>query len=366
MLRRIAHLDMDAFYASVELRRRPELAGLPLVIGGRIDTAREPHRRRELMASRGVVTTANYAARQFGVHSAMPVALALRKCPDCVFLPVDFDEVKRISREFKAAIRQIAPKLEDRGIDEVYLDLTDLPGNSRDLAQQLKAAVKQATGLTCSVGVAPNKLLAKIASDLDKPDGLTLITPDDIPTRIWPLPASRINGIGPKASTRLTEMGIHTIGEIATTDPARLADSFGTRYALWMLAAAQGHDDRPVVVEQQPKSRSRETTLARNTRSKREIANVLSALCDQLADDLARRGLVARCIGVKVKFQDFTQATRDRTIAEPTRDPDQLREAVWHCMRRVPLDLPVRLLGVRAGELSEQAGYTSGHTPSLF
>ena len=366
MLRRIAHLDMDAFYASVELRRRPELAGLPLVIGGRIDTAREPQRRRELLASRGVVTTANYAARQFGVHSAMPVALALRKCPDCVFLPVDFEEVKRVSRAFKAAIRTIAPQLEDRGIDEVYLDLSDLPGESIDLARQLKEAVKQATGLTCSVGVAPNKLLAKIASDLDKPDGLTLITPEDVPTRIWPLPAARINGIGPKANARLAEIGIHTIGELAAIDPARLADTFGTRYARWMLAAAQGHDDRPVVVEQQPKSRSRETTLAHNTRSKREIAQVLSALCDQLAEDLARRHLVARCIGVKVKFEDFSQATRDLTIAEPTRDAEQMRQAVWHCMRRVPLDRPVRLLGVRAGDLSEQPGYTSPHTLSLF
>ena len=209
--RLIAHLDMDAFYASVELLRYPELRGLPVVIGGgrrhqptlRADGTHEFATLRSYVG-RGVVTTGTYAARTFGIHSGMGMMKAAQLAPEAVMLPVDFDEYRKYSRLFKTAVRRIAPVVEDRGIDEIYVDLTDVAGAQRDhgrgVALELKAAVRDATGLTCSIGVTPNKLLAKICSDLDKPDGLTLLDEADIPARIWPLPAKKVNGIGPKAS----------------------------------------------------------------------------------------------------------------------------------------------------------------------
>ncbi|HEX5635070.1 MAG TPA: DNA polymerase IV, partial [Gemmatimonadales bacterium] len=219
--RLIAHLDMDAFYASVELLRYPELRGQPVVIGGgsrhaprvQPDGTRRFARLRDY-AGRGVTTTATYEARALGVHSGMGVMKAAQLAPDAWLLPVDFDAYRRCSRLFKAAVRAIAPCIEDRGIDEIYIDLTDLPGvhadGGREVALALKQAVRDATGLGCSIGVTPNKLLSKICSDLDKPDGLTLLCAEEIPTRIWPLPARRINGIGPKAGERLAGFGIRT------------------------------------------------------------------------------------------------------------------------------------------------------------
>ena len=191
--RRIAHLDMDAYYASVELLRRPELRGLPLVIGGGRGLDRLAD-----YSGRGVITTATYEARAFGLRSGMSLARAAALCPQAVLLPADFDEYRRVSRLFKAAVARVAPRIEDRGIDEIFIDMGELGGEVREAARAIKAAVREATGLSCSIGVAPNKLLAKIASELDKPDGLSVIGEGDLAARIWPLPANRINGIGPE------------------------------------------------------------------------------------------------------------------------------------------------------------------------
>src|SRR5436190_1926692 len=229
---------MDAFYASVELLRYPDLRGSPVVIGGGRDhrpvTLTDGSRRYAKLrdyVGRGVITTATYEARALGAHSGMGVMKAAQLAPDAVLLPVDFDEYRKYSRLFKAAVRQVAPLVEDRGIDEIYIDLTDVPGAQADagrgVAQALKAAVRDATGLSCSVGVTPNKLLSKICSDLDKPDGLTLLAHDEIPARIWPLPAKKINGIGPKATEKLAGFGIQTIGDLAAADPAFLLEHFG-------------------------------------------------------------------------------------------------------------------------------------------
>src|SRR5690606_20443092 len=224
MLRRIAHLDMDAFYASVELLRYPELRGLPVVIGG--GSATQPgvapdgtrlYSRVGDYVGRGVITTATYEARALGVHSAMGLMKAARLAPEAILLPADFTQYRQYSRRFKEAVAGIAPRIEDRGIDEIYIDLSELPGDSLSLARALKDAVRQATGLSCSIGSSPNKLRSKIASDLDKPDGITLLTEEDIEARIWPLPVGRINGIGPKAQARLNGMRITTIGELART-----------------------------------------------------------------------------------------------------------------------------------------------------
>ena len=251
--RLIPHLDMDAFYASVELLRYPELRGRPVVIGGgrrhepvqRPDGTREFARLRDY-AGRGVITTSTYEARALGVHSGMGVMKAAALAPDAVLLPIDFDEYRRYSRLFKAAVRAITPMVEDRGIDEIYIDLTDLPGaqgdGGRAVGQRLRDAVFEATGLSCSVGVTPNKLLSKIASELDKPGGLTILAAADLPTRIWPLAAKKINGIGPKATARLAELGLHTIGDLASADPQFLVEQFGKSYGAWMHAAA--HEPR--------------------------------------------------------------------------------------------------------------------------
>jgi DNA polymerase-4 len=347
--RRIAHLDMDAFYASVELLRRPELRGQPVIVGGR---------GRPSPSSRGVVTTASYEARRFGVRSGMPLRTALARCPHAVFLPTDFDEYRRMSRLFKLAIAQIAPAIEDRGIDEVYIDLTDVPGADIEqgaaVAREIKHNVFVATGLSCSIGIAPNKLLAKLGSELDKPDGLVVLGLDDLPLRIWPLPASRINGIGPKAAAKLAAMDIHTIGDLARTPVATLIARFGEHSGQWLARVAQGHDDRPVVTHSAPKSRSRETTFERDLDPASEraaIDAVLDKLATQVAADLARRHYLGRTIGIKLRFDDFATVTRDLTLPQPTADAALIARTARGMLAKVPLRRRIRLLGVRVGNL---------------
>ncbi len=360
--RRIAHLDMDAFYASVELLRYPELRGMPVVIAGRGD--REPivsadgtrrfARLREYVG-RGVVTTATYEARALGVHSGMGVMKAARLAPDAILLPVDFDAYRRYSRLFKTAVAAIAPRIEDRGIDEIYLDLSDLPGETLALARRIKEAVRAATGLSCSIGVTPNKLLSKIASDLEKPDGLTVLGMADVTARIWPLPVRRINGIGPKAAARLAALGVNTIGDLARADPAMLQDHFGRGYAAWLHEVAHGIDERPVVTRSEPKSVSRETTFDRDLHPRRDRATLsahFTALCAKVAEDLRRKGYRGRTIGIKLRYEDFRTVTRDVTLPSATDDPRIIRRAAGECLRRVSLDRRLRLLGVRASALS--------------
>ena len=292
--RRIAHLDMDAFYASVELLRYPQLRGQPVVVGGGrqrpppVDTPLEGFMRLRDYAGRGVATTASYEARALGVHSAMGLMKAAALAPDAILLPASFDEYRRISRLFKDAVRAIAPQIEDRGIDEIYIDLSALPGSSEAIGRALKNAVLSATGLSCSLGITPNKLVSKIASELDKPDGLTVLSFADLETRIWPLPARRINGIGPKAAARLAELGIHTIGELAQTSPALVQSSFGSNYGAWPHASAHGRDLRPVVTESAPKSISRETTFEHDLHVRRDrqaLTRILLELCQRLDQD---------------------------------------------------------------------------------
>jgi DNA polymerase-4 len=359
--RRIAHLDMDAFYASVELLRYPELKGQPVVVGGRRDQA--PERlpdgslrltRLKDYAGRGVVTTATYEARALGVGSAMGMMKAAQLAPDAILLPADFDAYRHHSRLFKAAVATIAPLIEDRGIDEIYIDLTDIPEESLPLARRLKQAVRDATGLSCSIGISPNKLLSKICSDLDKPDGITIIGMDDLPARIWPLPARKINGIGPKAAEKLTGLGIHTIADLAAADPAQLQSHFGQSYAAWLLRASNGIDDRPVVTRSEPKSISRETTFERDLHPHQDraaLGDIFTNLCTRVAGDLERKGYLGRTIGIKLRYDDFRTVTRDLTLPEPIADAASIRRAAGECLRRVPLDRRLRLLGVRVGAL---------------
>jgi DNA polymerase-4 len=374
--RRIAHLDMDAFYASVELLRYPQLAGKPVVIGGGRRHQPQPLADGTLRfatlrgyAGRGVVTTATYPARAFGVRSGMGLMKAAALCPDAILLPTDFDEYKRFSRMFKAAVEKVAPVIEDRGIDEIYIDLTEFAAcdGARSVAQRIKQAVNEATGLSCSIGVSPNKLLSKIASELDKPDGLTLIDEADIASRIWPLPADRINGIGPKAYARLQALGIQTIGQLAAADPQWLVEHFGRSYGAWMHHAAAGRDDRPLVTYSEPKSISRETTFERDLHPRRdrpELSAIFTRLCEQLSQDLRRKGYVGRTIGIKLRYDDFRTVTRDRTIDAHTADAATIRRAAGECLRRVALDRRLRLLGVRMGSLIKAGEQPAQRAPS--
>ena len=376
--RLIAHLDMDAFYASVELLRYPELKGRPVVIGGgrrhqpqeRVDSAtgrvvRDFATLRGYVG-RGVATTATYEARALGLHSAMALMKAAALAPDAVLLPVDFDEYRRYSRLFKAAVRTMASQVEDRGIDEIYIDLTgvapadgatahaDAWEQARAVARGLKRAVHAATGLTCSIAVAPNKLLAKIASELDKPDGLTILRESDIGTRIWPLAARKVNGIGPKTSARLSALGIDTIGALAAAPRDWLIEQFGENYGAWMHEAAHGRDDRPVVTFSEPKSISRETTFERDLSPQRDreaLSRIFTELCEGVGDDLRRKGYAGRTIGLKLRYDNFKTVTRDQTIARPTQDARTIRRAAGECLKRVPLERRIRLLGVRVGGL---------------
>jgi len=403
-LRFIAHLDMDAFYASVELLRHPELKGRPVVIGGGRRHLPElapgsagdgPIRTFATLrdyAGRGVITTATYEARALGLHSAMGLMKAAQFAPDAVLLPTDFDAYRKYSRLFKEAVRAIAPRIQDNGIDEIYVDLTNVDPaaagggarapehdaweRARIVASAIKHAVRAATGLSCSIGVAPNKLLAKIASELDKPDGLTVIRAGDFERRIWPLPARRINGIGPKSGAKLEALGVRTIAELAAADPAWLVEHFGRAHGAFMHDAAHGRDDRDVVTASEPKSISRETTFERDlsaTRDRAELSRIFTALCTGVSDDLKRKGYLGRTIGLKLRYDNFRTVTRDSTLDWPTDDARAIRRAAGECLKRVPLDRRIRLLGVRAGALVAATAVgpapqveQADPTPSLF
>ena len=377
LLRRIAHLDMDAFFASIELLRYPQLKGLPVVIGGGRRKADEVLRDThaglplcEIPASafpllrdyvgRGVITTATYPARQFGVGSAMGMMKAAKLCPQAIVLPADFEEVRKYSRLFKRTIAEIAPMIEDRGVDEVYIDFTDVPGGQREggraLARLIQRAIHEKTGLTCSIGVAPNKLIAKMASEFDKPNGISIVYERDVQARIWPLPVRKINGIGPKAEVKLAKLHLHTIGDIAAQNREWLIDNFGKSYGGWMHDAAWGRDDRPVVTESEPVSMSRETTFDRDlhaVRDKAELGAVFTELCTRVAGDLQRKGYVGKTIGIKLRYDDFRIATRDQTIDHFTADGDTIRQVAGQCLKRVDLGQRLRLLGVRVGKLAK-------------
>ena len=383
VLRRIAHLDMDAFYASVELLRYPQLKGLPVVIGGgrrreddllgrmrvlqaerewtTADLAEIPLEvfpRLNSYVGRGVITTATYAARAFGVGSAMGVMKAAKLCPDAILLPVDFAQYRHYSHTFKSIVREIAPVVEDRGVDEIYIDFTEVPGGQRDggkaLARLIQKTITDNTGLTCSIGVAPNKLLAKMASELNKPKGISILYEQDLESKIWPLSCRKINGIGPKAEAKLQAHGIHTIGDLAAKDLDWLKSEFGKSYGAWLHEASHGYDDRPVVTESEPVSMSRETTFEKDlhvVNDRAALGEIFTRLCQQVAADLQRKGYVGKTIGIKIRFDNFQSVTRDQTMDHYTANAADIRKIGGQCLKRVDMKRRLRLLGVRVGAL---------------
>lgn len=333
---------MDAFFAMVEEKRHPELTGKPVVVGGGGDPTQ-----------RGVVSTASYEARKFGIHSAMPLRTAYKLCPHAVFLPVDYVEYSRVSEKIKDILRKFTPVIEDVGIDEAFLDLSSVDKSSEEIAEEIKKRIIDQVGLTCSIGIAPNKLLAKIASDMEKPDGLTVITEDDIEKRIWPLAVRKLWGVGPKTEAYLKGMGFKTIGEIASLPLDRLTGEFGQSYGNYLYEASRGIDESPLVTHWEPKSVSRETTFQEDVKDWQVIAKTLVELTKDVVNSMKEEGYKGRTVTVKVRFSNFETHTRAKTFPEITDSLDQIRKGAFDCLSRFELKKRVRLIGMRMGNLEK-------------
>ncbi len=343
-MRRILHLDMDAFFAAVEERRNPQLQGKPVVIGGGGDPS-----------SRGVASTASYEARKYGIHSAMPLRTAYRLCPHAIFLPVDYDEYVRYSGLFKAVLRRLGAAMEDVGIDEAYLDISDVERPAEEIAREIKQQILDETGLTCSIGIAPNKLLAKIGSDMQKPVGLTILTEEDVPARIWPMPARKLLGVGPKTEAHLKGLGIDTIGQIAAQSIEQLTEEFGQSYGHYLYEASRGIDDSPIVTHWEPRSMSREMTFETDVNNWQVIAKTLAELTKDVVMSMRQDGYRGRTVTLKIRFSDFETHTRSISLKEPVDSEETIRRTAFECLKKVELKKRVRLIGMRMSNL-EKAG----------
>jgi DNA polymerase IV len=341
--RRIIHIDMDAFFAAVEEQRNPALIGKPVVIGGCGDPTK-----------RGVVSTANYAARKYGIHSAMPMMTAHKLCPHAVFLPVDYEAYVAASGRFKSTLYTITTIIEDVGIDEAYLDISELTDTSENIAAKIKAGIKEETGLTCSVGIAPNKLLAKIASDLQKPDGLTILNEEDIESRLWPLSTRKLYGLGPKTEAYLKNIGIETIGQLAAMTLEQLIEHFGSSYGQYLYDSSRGINDSPLITHWETKSISRETTFQKDVKDWQAIAKTLAALVKQVVSDMRDGGHKAKTVTIKIRFSDFQTLTRAKTMDDYTDSEEVLRKAAFACLKRIELNKRVRLIGFRTSNLEKK------------
>ena len=337
--RRIAHLDMDAFYVNCELQRRPELRGKPVVVAG--------------SGPRAVVTTASYEARRFGVFSATPAARARRLCPQAIFVPPQFDYYRARSREVMEVLRAHVDRVEQMGLDEAYLDLTGIE-RWRAAARRLKGAVTEQTGLACSIGIGPNKLVAKVASDADKPNGFLALTRAEACMRFAASSPALIPGIGPKTVERLARQGIERLDQLAATPEGKLAEWFGGRLGPQLARLARFEDERPLETARVRKSESRETTFDRDLRGLGELEPQLERLARQLCDELTEYGRSGRTIGIKLRLDDFSTITRARTIDAPASDYATVHAVALELLRALDLERPVRLLGVRVAGMEER------------
>lgn len=332
----VAHLDMDAFYVSVELRRRPELRGLPVIVAG--------------TGPRSVVTTASYEARRFGVGSAMPAARARRVCPQGVFLAPDFAYYREVSREVMASVRSLVDEVEVVGLDEAYLDLTGLIAPHAAM-RRLRTEIEKATGLSCSIGIGPNKLVAKVASDAEKPRGFVVLTREQARRRFAGSPCALVPGIGPKTAERLRALGIDTLAALAAAPALRLAEQFGPRLGAELQQRARFEDDSPVSEERKVVSESRELTFDQDIADPRRLEAILAQLVERLCAALNTQGRRGRTIGIKVRLDDFSTHTRARTLAEAVGSADRVGPVALELLRRFAPPRPVRLLGVRVAGL---------------
>ena len=331
---------MDAFYVSVELRRRPELRGQPVIVAG--------------SGPRAVVTTASYEARRFGVGSAMPAARARRLCPDGVYLKPDFTYYREASAEVMDRVRACSDTVEVVGLDEAYLDLTGMPAPRAEM-RRLVGDLRAVTGLNASIGIGPNKLVAKVASDAEKPRGFVVLSSEQARARFAQEPCGLIPGIGPKTTERLRACGLATLGRLAAADPSELAERFGLRMAAELQRRARFEDEAPVTQERKVISESRETTFDVDVSGLEALEPILGELVAKLCAGLERQERCGRTIGIKVRLDDFSTHTRARTLAEAVSSADRVGPVALDLLRRFAPERPVRLLGVRVAGLQSSA-----------
>jgi DNA polymerase IV len=342
--RRIIHVDMDAFYASVEQRDRPELRGKPVAVGG------SP-------TSRGVVAAASYEARAYGVRSAIPMSRAVRLCPELIVVRADFSKYRAASHQVFEIFRSVTPLVEPLSLDEAYLDVTENSWGERlatTVAKRIKALIKETTGLTASAGVAPNKFLAKIASAWKKPDGLTVIAPERVETFLQQLPVDALWGVGPVTARRLHERGLTRLIDVRRADPDVLKSAVGSM-SDWLLALAHGRDDRPVQPNRAAKSSSSECTYAEDITDPARVRAEVEELARENADWLIKKGLFARTVTIKVRYDDFTTITRSHSAAPTNRVDEIVRRAVALLAKTEAGQRPVRLLGAGVHGLGDGA-----------
>ncbi len=342
--RAILHVDMDAFYASVEVRDRPELGGKPVIVGA------DPR-------GRGVVAAASYEARRYGIHSAMPISRAYRLCPHAAFLPVDMPKYARVSAEIMRILGEFTPLVEPLSLDEAFLDVTGsrgLFGPAHEIASRIKARIRGEVGLTASAGVAPNKFLAKIASDLRKPDGLVEVRPGEEAAFLRDLPISRLWGVGPAAEAVLASLGIRTIGQLARVPRGVLVGRLGAA-GVHLLALAQGRDHRPVVPSDDPRSVGAEETFERDTDDVERLRATLLHQADRVARELRDLGLRGRTVTLKVRFADFRTLTRRETSPAPTVDGGEIFRRAWSAFSQLKPVQPIRLIGLSVSGLSRES-----------
>ncbi len=339
--RTIIHLDLDAFFCAVEEQRDPTLHGRPFAVGGRPE-------------SRGVVSSASYAARQFGVHSAMPMAQAVRLCPDLLVVAPNFSAYRAASQQVMERLHRLTPLVEQISIDEAFLDVTALGEPGDTLAAQLQATIRDELRLSCSLGVATNKLVAKVATDEGKslvrsgkmPQAICVVPPGDEAAFLAPLPTTALWGVGPKTAEKLAELGIHTIGDIAAWPAADLARRFG-QHGDDLARRARGMDDRPIVTERAAKSISQETTFARDVTDRATLERTLREQAAEIAQKLRRNDLTGTTVKLKIRWPDFTTPTRQLTLPQPTDEPDEIAEAALRLFHQIWTgEQAVRLIGV--------------------
>jgi DNA polymerase-4 len=354
-VRRILHVDMDAFYASVEQRDNPALRGKPVAVGG------SP-------AGRGVVAAASYEARRFGVRSAIPMARAVRLCPDLVIVRPDFTKYKSVSQTVFGIFRSVTPLVEPLSLDEAYLDVTTNAWGEalgQAVALRLKREIREATGLTASAGVAPNKFLAKIASGWRKPDGLTVIAPGRVEQFLQKLPVDALWGVGPVTAARLRERGIVRLVDVRTADESVLRDAVGSQ-ADWLRQLAEGRDERRVSADLEPKSSGSENTFSQDLTDILEIQAAIDEMARDAAGWLERRGLLCRTVTIKVRYSDFTTITRSHSTLRPTRDADEIAGRALTLLGRTEAGMrPIRLLGASVHNLVDPEAPRDDGEPKL-
>jgi DNA polymerase IV len=345
----IAHVDMDAFYVSIEMLRHPELRGKPVVVA--------------YDGPRGVVTTASYEARKYGVHSALPMVTARRRCPQLTVLPVDMQLYRRGSNKVMETLSEFSDTIEVVGMDEAYVDLSASPV-PQARAQEIKRRIHQATHLVCSIGLAPNKLMAKIASDLDKPDGFFVLTEENWLATVGDQPASLLPGVGTRTFERLRQIGIGTVAELARADERLLEGSFGPKYGRGLRARANGRGSENLTLERVRKSESRETTFPEDVTDRDLLRETVDRLARSVCESLASNGRRGRTVTLKIRLRPFKTYTRSRTLPSHTVEPDRVADTALELLERFDPQTPVRLVGVGvAGLVSDEERHQPGPTP---